>query len=187
MTFNGNREPASDAKAFAAKNPADFAGRYIAPYKVRYDVLAPDVAVTTWENDFARIAPDGTRRPMQLAMMTIVWKRTSGGWRILDYHESTRPKALDAPAARLSRYVGTYRDTDGTDVRVAVANGRLTLAFGESQPISLEAFADPDFGMRSGRVTFVRNRDGAVQGVLLARGDGSSSYAWRVPKTGSPR
>ena len=144
-TFNGSREPSSASKALLVNHPTtDFAGQYISDYTPRYDVLTPELAVTSSENDYARIALDGTRQPMQVALMTLVWKRTSDGWRILYYHESTRPKA---------------RETSGE---------------------LLAPYTDPNFGTEDARMTFVRNRDGTVHGVLLTRQDGSSSYAWRV-------
>lgn len=180
-TFNGFREPSAASKAFDLNHPtSNFAGQYISDYTPRYDVLTPDLAVTSSENDFARIALDSTRQPMQVALMTLVWKRTSDGWRILYYHESTRPKAREASGELLARYTGTYRRTDGPDLRVAMARGALSVTIGRGQPVPLLPFTDPNFGMEDTRVTFVRNRDGTVHGVLLIRGDGSSSYAWRV-------
>ena len=93
-TFNGFREASAASKDFDLNHrTTEFAGQYISDYTPRYDILTPDLAVTSSENDFARIALDSTRQPMQVALMTLVWKRTGDGWRILYYHESTRPKA----------------------------------------------------------------------------------------------
>lgn len=93
ITFNGSRLSMADAaerRKTSTSNP--YAGQYISDYDVRYDVLSPDVIVTTWENDFARILHDGTQTPTEVALMTLVWKRTEEGWIIRHYHESTRPK-----------------------------------------------------------------------------------------------
>lgn len=57
------------------------------------------------------------------------------------------------------------------------------LAEGQGQPIPLLPFTDPNFGMEDTRITFVRNRDGTIHGVLLIRGDGSSIYAWRASRS----
>ena len=54
---------------------------------------------------------------------------------------------------------------------------------GRGEPIPLLPFTDPNFGMEDTRITFVRNRDGTIHGVLLIRGDGSSSYAWRASRS----
>ena len=180
-TFNGSREPSSASKTFDANHPTtDFAGQYISNYTPRYDILTPELAVTSSENDYARISLDSTRQPMQVALMTLVWKRTSDGWRILHYHESTRPKAREATGELLAQYAGSYQRTDGSDLRVALAGGALSVTMGQGQPISMMPFTDPNFGTDDARMTFVRNRDGTVHGVLLTRQDGSSSYAWRV-------
>ncbi len=181
MTFNGSREASSATKAFDRDHPAsDIAGQYISDYTPRYDVLTPDLAVTSSENDFAKIALDNTRQPMQVALMTLVWKRTRDGWRILHYHESTWPKVRTTSAESLAPYIGVYRSTDGPDLRLTVTGGALTVTMGNAQPVRLEAFTEPTFGMDDTRMTFVRNRDGKVHGVLLLRRDGSSSYAWRA-------
>jgi len=92
-TFNGKRQPMAEFLDRAKANPSfGFAGQWISDFDVRYDVLAPSVIVTTWENDFARIMPDGTRGPVENALMTLVWSKTPAGWRIVHYHESTRLK-----------------------------------------------------------------------------------------------
>lgn len=185
VTFNGFRSPVAAARARTTKNPTGgFAGQYIADYTARYDVLSRDVAVTTWENDFARIALDSTRQPMQVALMTLVWKRTPDGWRILYYHESTRPKARETSGEPLAPYAGIYKSIDGPDLRLTVAGGALNVTVEEAQPIPLEPLTDPNFAMGNTRMTFVRNRDGTVHGVLLIRPDGSSRYAWRVSAVG---
>jgi hypothetical protein len=58
---------------------------------VRYAVLAPDVVLTLWKNEFARIKLDGTRQPLEQALMTLVWVKTAGGWRIRACYETTAP------------------------------------------------------------------------------------------------
>lgn len=185
-TFNGFREASAASKAFDLHHPpSEFAGQYISDYTPRYDVLTPDLAVTSSENDYARIASDSTRQPMQVALMTLVWKRTGDGWRILFYHESTRPKVRKASGELLAQYTGTYRRTDGPDLRVALTGEALSVTSGQGQPVPLLSFTDPNFEMENTRVTFVRNRDGTVHGVLLTRGDGSSSYAWRASRNGA--
>jgi ketosteroid isomerase-like protein len=182
-TDNGNRSSNAAARARAAKNPTGgLAGQYISRYTPRYDVLSPDVAVTSSENDFARIGLDKAQEPMQVALMTIVWKRTDDGWRMLYYHESTRPKELKPPAQLLSPYAGNYLRSDGSAVRFTVVDGALDMTLGRAAPTALEAFTEPNFGRRNGlRVTFVRNRDRTVHGVLLVGPDGSSTNAWRAP------
>jgi len=181
-TDNGNRSSNAAARARAAKNPTGgLAGQYISRYTPRYDVLAPDVAVTSSENDFARIGLGKSQGPMQVALMTIVWKRTDGGWRMLYYHESTRPKDLKPPAQLLSPYTGKYVKADGSTVQFTVVDGALNVTLGGGATMALEAFTEPNFGRRNGlRVTFVRNRDRTFHGVLLMSPDGSSSYAWRA-------
>ena len=181
-TNNGNRSSNAAVRARTAKNPTNgIAGQYISPYTPRYDVLAPDIAVTSSENDFARIDLDSGQGPMQVALMTVVWKRTDGGWRMLYYHESTRPKELKPPAQLLSPYTGNYVKNDGSAVRFAVVDGALQVTLGAGTPMALEAFTEPNFGRRNGlRVTFVRNRDGTFHGVLLMKPDGTSTYAWRA-------
>ena len=181
MTFNGNRMSISASKARAGEAPSEFAGQYISEYTVRYDVLSPNVAVTSWKNDFARIRQDSSQGPMQVALMTLVWERTDDGWRILYYHESTRPKARETTAEALSQYVGTYERADGPATRFTVLDGALAVAVGEGQPMVLEALTAPTFALgRSGTLmTFVQDRDSTVQGVLLTRPDGSSSYSVR--------
>lgn len=181
VTFNGSRETAAAARADDAASPTlAFAGQYISPYTVRYDVLSPDVAVTSWQNDFARISADHAQQTMQTAFMTIVWKRTDAGWRMLAYHESTRPKELEPSAQSLLPYAGTYVSNGEPDARFTVVAGALNVALGDAKPAVLTAFTDPNFGMGDVRVTFVRARDRTVQGVLLENRDGSSRYAWRV-------
>lgn len=177
MTFNGHRRTGAAAKA--ATGPRRFAGQYIASYTPHYDVLSRDVAVTTWKNDFARIALDGTRGPLQEAFMTIVWKRTADGWHIQDYHESTRPKALAGSATALTAYVGDYRSADGHDLQFTAAGGALHVSRDGKPPVALAAFTEPDFGFDGIRMTFIRKRDGTVDGVLAAYPDGSSRFAWR--------
>lgn len=123
-TDNGVRSSNAAERARAAKNPTGgIAGQYISPYTPRYDVLSPDVAVTSSGNDFARIGPDSSQGPTQVALMTIVWKRTDGGWRVLYYHESTRPKELKPPAQLLSPYTGNYLRSDGSAVQFTVVDG----------------------------------------------------------------
>lgn len=186
MTFNGYRESGAEIKANSAKGQAKsrFSGQYVADYTPRYDILTRDLAVTTWENDFARIAMDGTQGPMQVAYMTIVWKRTSDGWHILAYHESTRPKAQKGSGQALAAYTGVYRSSDGPDLRFTVAGGALDVSRGGAAPVALATFTDPNFGMDDTRMSFVRNHDGTVQGVFVAFPDGSSRYAWRVEGDG---
>lgn len=179
MTFNGHRRSGEAAKATTAKSR--FSGQYVADYTPHYDILTRDLAVTTWENDFARIAMDGTRGPMQKAFITIVWKRTADGWHILVYHESTMPKALATSGQSLAAYVGVYRSADGHDLRFTETGGALNMSQDGTPPVALATFTDPNFGMRDTRLTFIRNRDGSVHGVLVALPDGSSRYAWRVP------
>ncbi|MDE2368486.1 MAG: hypothetical protein KGN16_05890 [Burkholderiales bacterium] len=104
ITFNGYRR--SGAAAKADETESEFSGRYVVAYAPRFDILTRALAVTTWDYDFARIALDHTRGPMQVAYITIVWKRTSDGWHFLAHHESTRPKALDAPFQALAPYTG---------------------------------------------------------------------------------
>jgi hypothetical protein len=118
-------------------------------------------------------------------LMTIVWKRTDTGWRILSYHETTRPKGRESSVQSLLPYVGSYVSTDEPDARFTVVAGGLSVALGNSRPTVLTAFTDPDFGTDGLRVTFVRARDSTVQGVLLERPDGSSRYARRVSATGT--
>lgn len=187
MTFNGFRAPAGELKAAIRRNPTGgMAGQYIGDYASRYDVLSRDLAVTTSENDFARIAMDSSRGPMQVALMTIVWKHTPDGWRILYSHESTRPKVLHPSGELLAPYTGNYQGTDGRDVRFTLAGDTLSVTLGSAPPVPLEPFTNPNFGIphRGGMVTFVRNRDSTINGVLLAGPDGSSRYAWRVPAVG---
>jgi hypothetical protein len=62
---------------------------------LRFDVLARDMAVTSWENRFVATDTLQQQTPPQIALMTLVWVRQPSGWRILHYHDSTRP-ALDA-------------------------------------------------------------------------------------------
>ena len=186
VTFNGSRQSGASAKAEDAGSPTTaFTGQYISPYTIRYDVLSPGVAVTSWENDFARIGADHAQQPMQTALMTIVWKRTAAGWGILAYHESTRPKEREPAARSLLPYTGTYVSTGERDARVTVVAGALNVALGDAKPTVLTAFTDPDFGMDGVRVTFVRASDRTVQGVLLERPDGSSRYAWRISANGA--
>ena len=187
ITLNGFRAPAGKQKAVNRRSPTGgIAGQYIGDYTPRYDVLTSDLAVTTSENDFARIAMDSSRGPMQVALMTIVWKRTPDGWRILYTHESTRPKALKRSVELLAPYTGTYQSTNAPDVRFTLAGDTMFVTMGNTSPVPLEPFTDPNLGMRNrgGMVTFVRNRDGTVNGVLLASSNGSSRYAWRVPAVG---
>ena len=80
-----------------------------------------------------------------------------------------------------------YKSTDGPDVQLTVAGGALNVTVGEAQPIPLETLSDPNFAMGNIRMTFVRNRDGTVHGVLRIRPDGSSRYAWRVSAVGGGR
>ncbi len=181
MTFNGySRMSMADAKARTASASSPLAGQYIADYQVRYDVLSPDVAVTTWENDFARIRQDSSRGPMQVALMSLVWKRTGEGWRILYYHESTWPKARMATAGELSRYAGSYQPADGPMLEFTVSDGALNMRVGDDQPEWLETFTAPTFGLRGALITFVNGQDGTVQDVVLVRPDGSSRQAWRI-------
>lgn len=187
ITFNGFRATAGESKAALKRNPTvGMAGQYIGVYTPRYDLLSRDLAVTTSENDFARIAKDSSRAPMQVALMTIVWKHMPDGRRILYSHESTRPKPLKRSGDLLAPFVGTYQGTGGPDVRFTRAGDTLSATLGDAPPVPLDLFTDPNFGMRGrgGMVTFVRNRDGTVNGVLLAGPDGSSRYAWRIPAVG---
>lgn len=181
MTFNGYRVQSTEAKASVMKNPSlGFAGQYIPDYTPRYDIPTRDFAITTWENDFARIAMDSTQGPMQVGLMTLVWKRTSDGWRILHYHESTRPKVLEISGDPFSPYAGVYQRADGIKVRFAVVERALNLSQSGETPITLQPFTDPNFEMNGTRINFVRNRDGSVHGVLFVNPDGSSEYAWRI-------
>lgn len=181
MTYNSDRVPAAAAKASAMKNPTSgLAGQYISDYTPRYDVLTRDLAVTTSENDFARMAEDSTRGPMQVALMTLVWKRTSDGWHILYYHESTRPKAQEASVESLAPYAGIYKTTDGSELRFTIFDGALNVSQGGASPVALEAFTDPNFSIGGFRLSFVRNRDGTVHGVLVLHPDGASEYFWRI-------
>ena len=91
-----------------------------------------------------------------------------------------RPKARETSGELLAPYTGFYQRPDGPDLRVALAGRALSVTMGQGQPISMLPFTDPNFGTEDARMTFVRNRDGTVHGVLLTRQDGSSSYAWRV-------
>ena len=78
FTMNGHRVQSADEKESTMEQPSlGFAGQYISDYTPRYDILTRDFAITTWKNDFARIAMDGTQGPMQEALMTLVWERTS--------------------------------------------------------------------------------------------------------------
>ena len=181
FTMNGKRVQSKEEKASAMKNPSyGIAGQYISDYTPRYDVLTRDFAITTSENDFARIAMDGTQGPMQVALMTLVWKRTSDGWRIFHYHESTRPKVREISDDLFAPYVGVYQSADGTEMRFSVAGGALNLSENGDTPITLQSYTVPNFGMKDTRLNFVRNRDGSVHGVLFVNFDGSSEYAWRV-------
>lgn len=182
ITFNGYRR--SGAAAKADETESEFSGRYVVAYAPRFDILTRALAVTTWDYDFARVALDHTRGPMQVAYITIVWKRTSDGWHFLAHHESTRPKALDAPFQALAPYTGLYRGAAGPDLRFTIAGGNLNVRLGGAPPVALAAFTDPDFGMDDTRMTFVSNRDGTVRGVLVAFPDGSSRYAWRIEEGG---
>jgi ketosteroid isomerase-like protein len=180
LTFNGARMPTTAAKAAIAQSAGGRGpGQYIGEVRPRHDVLSRDLVVTTFENDFARRAADGTQEPMQVGLMTLLWTRTPDGWRILHYHESTRPQSRQADAASLAPYVGTYVTADGAELRFTSDGGALHLSRGAAQPMAMQAFTDPDFGAGESRITFVRDRDGRVQGVLEARVDGSSVYAWR--------
>lgn len=185
FTMNGNRVESTEEKSSAMKNPSyGFAGQYISDYTPRYDILTRDFAITTWKNDFARIAMDGTQGPMQEALMTLVWKRTSDGWRILHYHESTRPKVREISDDPFAPYAGVYQSADGTKVRFSVVGGALNFSESGATPITLQPYTVPNFGMKEmndTRLNFVRNRDGSVHGVLFVNLDGSSEYAWRVP------
>ncbi|MBX7540196.1 nuclear transport factor 2 family protein [Qipengyuania sphaerica] len=95
-TFNGTRWPMAEGLERVRNRPKTPSGSQEIPdYKVKFDVLGPDVIVTTSENEFVRISPDGERQPSQIALMTLVWKRTDEGWRIRHFHESTGPKDVE--------------------------------------------------------------------------------------------
>ncbi len=178
MTFNASRLSGSATKSRIGART--IAGQYISTYKPDFNVLSPDIAVTTWENDFARIGLDGVKGPMQEALMTIVWQRTKDEWRIAAYHESTRPKPTTPPVNTLKAYAGTYRQADGTTLRFTVSQGALHMQRENGPPSALQAFSDPDFGLKATRITFIREHGGSIAGVLLAAPDGTSRYAWAV-------
>ena len=55
------------------------------------------MAVTSWENDFARIRQDSSQGPMQVALMTLVWERTDDA---ILWLRSNLIVRLELPAAR---------------------------------------------------------------------------------------
>ena len=91
-TFNGNRDSGEEYWASVRAYVWSVASQEIGSFiDLRFDVLARDVVVTSWENQFVQTDTLGNRRPPQLALMTLVWVCQPVGWRILHYHESTRP------------------------------------------------------------------------------------------------
>lgn len=181
FTFNDSRSSIAAFKEIVEVNPTGgMAGQYIADYEVRYDVFSPNVVITSWEGEFARILPDSSRTPTQVALSTLVWKLTAEGWRILHYHESTKPKAEKIPSKQLSKYVGTF-ESNNARYKFKESNGTLNMYFEEAASSTpLESYSKQEFGYRGNRLTFVYNQDSTVHGVLIVSSTGLPQYAWRV-------
>jgi hypothetical protein len=83
---------------------------------------------------------------MQVALVAMVWKRTSDGWGVLYYDESMGPKVRDVSADSLMPYAGAYQTQDGSDLRFTIADGVLNVSRDGAPPEALEAFTAPNFG-----------------------------------------
>jgi hypothetical protein len=88
-TYNGER---SEPRDWADSDYDGLSKTEIQPFEdLRFDVLARNAVVVSWENTFVETDAGGQRQPEMLALMTQVWVRDDEGWEILHSHESTRP------------------------------------------------------------------------------------------------
>ncbi len=60
----------------------------ISPYKIKVSVLSPDVAYSLYVGG-AQITMKNGRKGGYGNAMTYIWRKESGGWRIIHMHEST--------------------------------------------------------------------------------------------------
>jgi ketosteroid isomerase-like protein len=89
-TFNGERFTYADLMDWATVGYTGITSTDIGEFEdYRVDVLGPDAAVVSWQNQVGETPAEQEEVTRYVAFMTQVWIREGSEWRLLHNHEST--------------------------------------------------------------------------------------------------
>jgi outer membrane protein assembly factor BamB len=101
--------------------------------------------------------------------------------------KASKKANVTVPADVLARYVGTYRNDSGVEVKIALADGKLTSQLGSGTATALVAVDQSSFQLAGGAAKLTFRREGDKVTGLSVKGSGSGLVLARVDPSKEPK